>query len=182
LETMQSTVCLAVQHHVKVGAHPSYPDRENFGRTSQAFDSASYIEQIQTFNTIAHGLNQTMNHIKPHGALYNDAMKNEALLIELVRIQAEFWPKTPLVLQGGVDDQRLQALANQNSVSICFEYFADRAYQDSGLLRPRNESGAVHSNSKCVLEQFKALKQAQKGHTVCFHSDNPASIEALKAL
>lgn len=180
-----SMVCvleLAQKYDVAVGAHPSYPDRDNFGRRSMPFDAKNYEEQVRRFEFLTFDLDMQMNHIKPHGALYNDVMKDMRLLEALMAVHGRYWPHIPLVLQGGVNDPILQALGHQYGVRIHYEYFADRAYESSGLLRPRSLPNAVFGDAETILAQFKALKRVPQAHTVCFHSDNPASVQALKQL
>lgn len=191
LESMQETVALALQNSVEIGAHPSYPDKENFGRKSIKISSEelrrSLYAQMLSLKQIVEAEGGKLSHIKPHGALYNDAVKDEKI--------AEIFMSSVLEL-----DQDLPIYAPENSVlarlaeekiRVIFEAFADRAYEENYSLVSREKSGALITQKEEVFEHLFTMisgreitckngrKIGCKATTFCFHSDTPNSKEIL---
>lgn len=184
-ESMQTTIELALQHGVTFGAHPSYPDRENFGRKSLdiSYDALfrSLLEQTEKLSYIARGYATDLAYIKPHGALYNDANKTSEIrrcLFQLARecelplmLQAlpprqdseEYLDIAALDQEAGSQEDTLQKAKSQKAkpqkVRIIYEAFADRAYTDKGLLVSRQHAHSVHTDLETILQQVRHLAQ-----------------------
>jgi len=196
--TMQQTVALAIKHQVSIGAHPSYPDRENFGRLSikmPADKLISYLhEQISTLNTICQKQQSQVCYVKPHGALYNDMMANLTLFETVCQAINSFDNSLPLMIQALPSLSQYQSIALKYGITLYYEAFADRAYQSNGLLVPRNQQGAVLHQQEKVLKQIRQLIHQQQltsiddkilnlqVDTLCVHGDNAAALELIHAL
>lgn len=200
--TIKSTVKLALQHKVIIGAHPSYPDVENFGRHSMNLASDELIAVIQyqigALQALCCAENAVIDYVKPHGALYNDMMKDFTIFTTICRVISELNRNraTPLALmiQALKNTQAFEQIAKEHGITLYFEAFADRAYQDNGLLVPRNEQGAVLTTNEAVVERCKRLINKQpllsinqqplalKLDALCVHGDTPNALEMLKAL
>lgn len=198
--TMARTVELAVEHQVQIGAHPGYPDKEGFGRRPfplhGAALSAHLLYQLGALDGLCRHHQTRIAHIKPHGALYNQMMRDEAIMHAVFDAARSFDPAIPVVVQAGGDhsNARHRAHAAQFGLHLIFEAFADRAYTADGLLMPRTEPGAVHSEVSVIVAQARELiEHAQvttpdgqklriEADTLCLHGDNPLSLAVAKAL
>ena len=200
--TIKKTVQLAVKHQVIIGAHPSYPDVENFGRQSMALSSDELIAVIQyqvgALQALCHAENTLVTYVKPHGALYNDMMKNLAIFKDICRAIAQLNQHSSqplaLMIQALKDTQPFEQIAKAQNITLYFEAFADRAYQDNGLLVPRSEAGAVLSSNAAVVERCQKLINKQpllsinnqplefQLDALCVHGDTPNALAMLKAL
>ena len=197
---MDKTVQLAKKYMVAVGAHPSYPDKFNFGRKSITMPAQDLIAclkyQIQTLEKATSNNDLCISYVKPHGALYNDMMKNGHLRSAVMAAVAESQACSTLMLQATPEADIHKQEAAAFGLALCFEVFADRAYQDDGSLVSRSQDGAIH-NKKKMLNQVKQLKQhgtvttingkclALCADTLCVHGDNPkavAEIGQIKAI
>jgi len=192
---MQQTVTLAKQYNVAVGAHPSYPDLVGFGRRHMRCTpdeiQAFILYQVGALTAFCQQQDIPLSYVKPHGALYSDMMQDETILIAILKGVAAFSLNLPLMLMAQVDSSRSETLAAQYNVPLLFEAFADRCYTDDGLLQPRHFPGAVFNNQSQIISQ--AIQLAQQGNvisnngnliklradTICVHSDNAQSIEAI---
>ncbi|OYD23664.1 5-oxoprolinase subunit PxpA [Oceanimonas baumannii] len=197
-DTMRRTVRLASTHGVKVGAHPAYPDLVGFGRRSLACTPAEVenlmLYQLGALSAICRAEGTQLHYVKPHGALYNDMMKNEATLAAIMGALAAFEPGLPLMLMATANPEPAQALADRHGITLWFEAFADRAYDSAGFLVPRNQFGAVHHAPEVILEQARRIATGEPlttingspltltAHTLCVHGDNPESIAAVAAI
>lgn len=157
LETIRATIRLAKEHRVKVGAHPSYPDKEHFGRKRLMLDPSelgeSLSKQIVDFLSVCEEEGITPNHIKLHGALYNVASTDEQTANVIVQVLRSLNCTVPVFAP---PNSVLTSLL-QDSNPIIREAFIDRNYQENGMLVPRNESNAVITNSKLAWEQLKQI-------------------------
>ena len=194
-ETMAATVRLAVANGVAVGAHPGYPDREGFGRVSGflAGDDLyeALTEQVSALADIAAPLGARLSHVKPHGALYNDAVANRELADIIARVTAET-PGSPALM--GMAGSEMQAAAEQHELAFIAEGFVDRAYEPDGTLVPRSEPNAVHTELNVATTQALRLAQdsevtARDGsvitvlaETLCIHGDTPGAAAAADAV
>ena len=194
---LQNTLNLAKQHQVTVGAHPSYPDRQGFGRRSMALSEEQLIAdlhyQIAAIEGMAKVQGVTVSYVKPHGALYNDMMKDEQVLLRVLKALQSYPSDLKLMVLAGTNNEALQAKAQQHNVSLLFEAFADRRYTDAGTLTPRSQAGSVLDKTE-MLAQVKQLLASQsvttdtgaeiqlKADTLCVHGDNEQGINIIKEI
>jgi len=194
-ESMAATVRSAIRNGVAVGAHPGYPDRDGFGRTSGFLSGdalyESLTDQVTALADIAAELGVPLAHIKPHGALYNDAVQNRALADIIARVTAEA-PGKPAFM--GMAGTELEASARAHGLRFIAEGFVDRAYEPDGTLVSRKEPGAVHTDLAVATTQ--AVRLARNGRvtarngeeiqvrvdTLCIHGDTPNAAEAARAV
>ena len=191
--TMKEISILAIRHKVKIGAHPSYPDIENFGRRSIKIDkdelAQSLLKQIDTLHKIIVNCGGKMNHIKAHGALYNDLMTNEELSIEYLSIIEAYKKDVVLFLP---DKSVIASIAVENGFRVAYEAFADRNYRDDLSLVPRKEKNALITNPNFVLEHLLEMKNNGdvttitgnklpiRATTFCVHSDTKNAVDLVK--
>ncbi|MCM2319398.1 MAG: LamB/YcsF family protein [Pseudomonas sp.] len=195
---MRRTVALAVQHEVRIGAHPAYPDLVGFGRRSMAC-SAQEVEdmllyQIGALDGICRAEGTRVSYVKPHGALYNDMMRKPELLRAVMRAVRLYDPGLPLMLMSVRDNSAAEALAAEEGIALWFETFADRAYDGAGFLVARSLPGAVHHDSAQVIAQALALASGQaltasdgsalvlRADSLCVHGDNASSVAAVRSI
>lgn len=193
--SMKKVVDLAIKNNVKIGAHPSYPDKENFGRKSVAIDflilKESIVNQINSLNKIVIGLNSVLYHIKPHGALYNDIAKNKTLALFFLEAISTYKSSCKLLVPY---NSEIEKLALEQGFSILYEAFADRNYNNDLSLVSRNEKNAVINSfeeiSKHVFEivnhqkvnTISGEKITIKADTFCVHSDTKNAITIVQDL
>lgn len=191
-DSMRATVRLAKKFGVGIGAHPSYPDRENFGRKSLSMDAAELSQsikgQIHQLASICKEEKVTIQHIKPHGALYNDLAKD----VELSRIFLDAIQeyKSELVLFVPFDSA-LEKLAHTEGFKIKVEAFADRNYTGNLALASRTHSNALITNPQEVLNHLLRMVKERQVRTVdntfepmlaqtyCVHGDTPEALQIL---
>jgi len=180
---MRETIRLAKRFGVNVGAHPSWNDRENFGRKEM---SASHdevekliIEQIQILAGIAKEENVTLTHVKPHGALYNQAAKDIELASAIARAVKK--SSVDLILVGLAGTKSIEA-GREVGIRVAAEGFPDRGYNADGSLMSRSLPGALIESPEEVAEH--ALNLIKKGgmDTLCLHGDHPRAAENAKLL
>lgn len=190
---MNRTVKLARENGVAVGAHPGYPDLAGFGRRNmdctpdEVRDYLIYqIGALQGFCAL-HGVK--MQHVKPHGSLYNICVGNEPLSRAVAQAIAAVDPDLLWVVLAGAQAGLARKVADAAGIRVVFEAFPDRAYTPEGTLASRKLPGAVITDPKRAAEQ--ALLMAGEGvviatdgtrlaievHTLCVHGDNPAAVE-----
>ncbi len=185
--SMRATARLARKHGVAVGAHPSYPDVENFGRKSLRGDPAelraAISEQVSAMRRILEEEGMALRHVKPHGALYGDAAGNN-VLAEMIAEAA---------LSAAIIGPLGSALEAASRSGFIAEGFVDRRYLTSGALAPRDEPGAVIENIEArtiqalTLARGEALVLADGAitlgiDTLCIHSDSPGAVETAIAV
>jgi UPF0271 protein len=178
-DSIAKTLSLAKQHGILIGAHPAYPDRENFGRKKVTLPWQNLAKSLS--EQVAHFPDQQLHHIKPHGALYLEMMRDEALFLNLLAWMKEIAPNSFLVIQSSIKPN-YRSLAKQAGVPILLEAFADRGYLESGELMPRSQPNSLYQDAQQIVAQFQRLSQQGEIDTICFHSDNPASIKALEMI
>jgi len=195
LTTMRETVRLAVENSVAIGAHPSYPDRENFGRLSMPLSPKEVfeivIDQIRTLKDICDVSGATLRHVKPHGALYNDAVKDRELAAAIAAAVIE--TDADLVMFG-LSGSQLISEAEAVNLKTASEVFADRTYRRDGSLTPRSEPNAlITETSKAVEQVLRMIKEgnvitthgdsvAIRADTVCIHGDGDHAVEFARSV
>ncbi len=194
-QTMQQTILLAKKYKVNIGAHPSFLDRRNFGRTEMKLSPTEVYEliitQIKILQKIATVNNAALHHVKPHGALYNMASRDKVLaksIAEAIKNVDE-----NLVLYG-LSNNFLISEAKAIGLKTSSEVFADRTYQDDGGLTPRSQPNALIENIDEAIQQV--LMMVKKGkvktvsgkeipivaETICIHGDGKYAVEFAKAI
>jgi UPF0271 protein len=180
--TMERTARLALERGVRIGAHPGYPDRANFGRIEMAMTSAeieqTIQEQIERLDAVVRRLKGEIVHVKPHGAIYNVAVRNAEVARAIGYGIARWNPRVPvfgLAASPMLDVWRAQGLTAMG------EAFADRRYEPDGTLRSRKFADALITDPREAAAQ--AVRLAGEGHaqTICVHGDTPGSVAILKA-
>ncbi|NNU14765.1 5-oxoprolinase subunit PxpA [Parvularcula sp. ZS-1/3] len=190
--SMRAALRLAKAHGVSAGAHPSYPDHEHFGRKSMAMEAEELTrtlrEQIDLLLALAKEEGVALTHVKPHGALYNDAAKDRTIADAVVAAVPE-----GLALVG-LAGSAMKEAAKVRGLAFIREGFVDRRYTDEGFLQPRAEAGSVLDDADARIEQAVALargdavKTASGGglvisaQTLCLHGDTPGAAEAARAI
>jgi UPF0271 protein len=184
--TMQATVRLAKQHGVAVGAHPGWPDLQGFGRREMALSAeeteALVLYQIGALAAFARAEGVELRHVKPHGALYNQAARDRKLAEAVARAVKRF--SVDLVLVGLAGSRSVEA-AQEMGLSVMQEGFPDRGYTSNGMLMPRGQAGAILSSAEEVAAHAVelALHGIQFGEkrirvdTLCLHGDNVHAVE-----
>jgi UPF0271 protein len=194
-KTILTTLELAKEFGKKAGAHPSYPDLENFGRKSISISNhklkESLTDQIRLFVDYSQKLDREMDHIKFHGALYNDAARDKDLADFLTDMLADGYPETPIFVPPHSFMQEFAALKN---LPHRLEIFGDRAYLDNYQLAPRNLEASLFTKLKQVNTHLTAIFSEGmittvtgnsipiSADTICFHGDNPGILEFLPFL
>src|SRR5919109_2485438 len=188
--TMRTTIEQALRAGVAIGAHPGYPDRENFGRLELKMPAEavanSIYEQVRALAEVAAKCGTKLVHVKPHGALYNRAVKNRELAEAIAKGVAKY--DKSLVLMGLAESPMLDVF-RQAGFAVAAEGFADRRYEPDGTLRSRKFENALIRDPAEAAKQ--ALSIAQRGivtahdgtevklnaQTICIHGDTPGSVQ-----
>jgi UPF0271 protein len=171
---------LAARHGVQVGAHPGFPDREHFGRREMArseeevFEDCAY--QIGALAGLARAANLPLRYVKPHGALYNMASRDDAYARPVVAACELFG----LMLMG-LPGSHLDALSH-GRCSFVAEGFADRRYLPDGSLVPRSRPDALVQDPAEAVRQAEWLVRVRGVRTLCVHGDNPQAVGFVRAL
>jgi 5-oxoprolinase (ATP-hydrolysing) subunit A len=194
-DTMHAAVSTAKKHGVAVGAHPSFFDRENFGRkelqvsNQEVFDAVAY--QLGVFQAIASAVDVRPNHVKPHGALYNMAVRDQELAEAIARAIESVDRKLILFAP---DESWLARAGEAHGLQVAREIFADRNYLDDGWLVPRTRPDALLRDPKEAAERvLRMLREGKvrsiegrdvdvRGETICVHGDTPGAVEFVREL
>ncbi len=193
-DVIRKTIDLAAEHGVAVGAHPSYPDIQGFGRRSMKVSPSEVynlvIYQVSALKGIAEVAGTRLHHVKPHGALYNDAAVNKDLSEAIA--EAVKACDAGLVLYG-LSGSFLVSAAKEKGLKAANEVFSDRTYEDDGTLTPRSKHNALITNPDAAVGQVSEMIRdgvvtAASGarisidaDTVCIHGDG-ANAPALAKL
>lgn len=192
---MRRTVELCKQYNVAIGAHPSYPDKENFGRTDMLLHPGEIYEvivkQVNSLEKIAEENDMAVHHIKPHGALYNMAARDRSLApfvcLAVLDTDARY-------ILYGLSGSYLIKEGKSHGLKTVNEVFADRTYKDDGSLLPRNKPGAlIEDTDKAVAQVLEMVKDGKVtsvsgkkipivAETVCIHGDGAHAVEFAKAI
>ncbi len=179
-EIMRSSIDLALASGVAIGAHPGYEDRENFGRReiNLPLDAVTDLVARQV-GKLAGFAGGQLHHVKPHGALYNQADRNSELAAAVV---AGVKKISPHLILYAPPAGKLAAASRAAGLTVMAEGFADRRYRADGSLVPRSEPGAVITDIGEAVEQ--ALEHARSGliETICVHGDGAHAVEMLRAI
>src|SRR5437588_3241346 len=188
-DTMHAAISAAKEHGVAVGAHPSFFDRENFGRkelkipNEEVFDAIAY--QLGIFQAIASALDVQPNHVKPHGALYNMAVQDAKLADAVARAIQSVDPQLILFAP---DKSELARAGEVHGLQIAREIFADRNYLNDGWLVPRTRPDALLRDAKeAAARVLRMLRKGKvrsvegrdvevRGETICVHGDTPGAV------
>jgi UPF0271 protein len=182
--TMKRTIELCLQHGVAIGAHPSWPDREKFGRTEMNLSEQELYDcvtdQLLILQNIASTFNTKLHHVKPHGALYNQSAKNKIIASTIAKAVKDFDASLILFgLSGSISLTEAELLG----LKTAHEVFADRTYLDDGSLTPRSRPDSLIEDETIAVQQ--ALQMIQQGtvvtlsgkiisvkaDTLCLHGD-----------
>ncbi|EJL85218.1 putative lactam utilization protein B-like protein [Herbaspirillum sp. CF444] len=193
--TMRQSVRWAIKNHVAIGAHPSFPDRENFGRSAMQLPPEEIISgmlyQLGALDAIVRAEGGRMVHVKPHGALYNQAAKDAVLAHAICCAVRTFNPELALFgLAGG----ELINAAKQAGLTAIEEVFADRAYNADGSLVSRTLPGAmIEDETQAIAQTISLVKDKQvtaldgsvvkvNAQTVCLHGDGAHALEFARRI
>lgn len=192
---MRETVALAASRGVTIGAHPGYPDLQGFGRRAMQLAPAELeaflLYQLGALTSFARLAGVPLTHVKPHGALYNQAAADPDIAAAIARAVAAFDPRLIVVT---LPESALKLAALGAGLRVALEGFADRAYQANGALAPRERSGAViHDPDVAVARAIRMVTQGEvetiegkviplRVDTLCVHGDTPNAAELAQSL
>jgi UPF0271 protein len=197
-QVMDRTMALAKEHGVAVGAHPGYLDLRGFGRRNLDCDPeevrTDLIYQTGALAAMAQSQGLKLQHVKPHGALYNTAAGNKEVAKAICSGLASYDSSLALVALAGPGGEVIRGVAQEHGLKVAAEAFADRAYTPAGRLVPRNQPGAVIHDPDLVAA--RCLRMAQEGvveaadgslvplkpHTICVHGDTPTAVELVERI
>ena len=194
-ETMQHVIRLCLENNVHIGAHPSFDDRENFGRTAIQLPVEEIYNlitaQLEIINTTAIEYGAKLHHVKAHGALYNMAAKDKAIAKAIAQAVKDF--DDSLIYYGLSGSVMIEEAAKLGLITAN-EVFADRTYQYDGSLTPRSQKNALIDDSNELIKQVtKFIKENKvttvtgediflKADTICIHGDGANAVEFAKAI
>ncbi|MBB1416904.1 5-oxoprolinase subunit PxpA [Pseudoalteromonas sp. SG44-1] len=196
-DVLARTLMLAKQHDVIIGAHPSYPDKQGFGRRSMALTPQELSNclhyQIAAIEGMARVQGLTLEYVKPHGALYNDMMADKTILTTVMQAVASYPSPLKLMLLATAKAEQHQQLAQQYHLELILEAFADRQYTDDGQLVSRKIAGSVHDKPVLIAQVKQLLATGcvttQSGNqlplhadSLCVHGDNAAGIALIQEI
>lgn len=180
-ESIRRTLEFARDHRVAIGAHPGYPDRESFGRREQAISADAVttliLNQVGALVELAAEVGVAVRFLKPHGALYNQAQRQNPIARGVVDAAAELG--LPLL---GLPGSVLNAWAVGRGVRYVAEGFADRRYRPDGSLVPRGEPDAIVHDPDEMMTQLAVLLARRRVATICIHGDDPRAVENARTV
>lgn len=193
--TMRTTIQQALRAGVAIGAHPGYADRENFGRLELNIPAAqvaeSVFEQVQALAEVAQSCGATVAHVKPHGALYNQAVRNRELA-QAIAAGVARWSRDVVLV--GLAGSPMLDVFREVGFNVAAEAFADRRYEPDGTLRSRKLEDALIRNpaeagkqALSIVEQglltaVDGSKVAVAAETICIHGDTPGATKIAAAV
>ena len=194
--TIAHTIDIAKKHEVAVGAHPGYPDIMGFGRREMQLTSEEAknytLYQVSALQGFAKAASLSLQHVKPHGALYNTAVKDKKLSKAIVEAIKAL--DTELIVFAS-PNSTLSEVAAKSGLRVAHEFFADRGYNPDGSLVSRKQSNAIIQDPKKVVERVvKAVEDETvatangeildlgRVHTVCVHGDTPTALELAETI
>ena len=192
---MDETIRTCREKSVAVGAHPGFPDLMGFGRRNMTVSPAeakAYLKyQLGALWAFAKSQGVTVQHVKPHGALYNMAAVDQKLAAALAEAVYEVDPK---IIFLGLANSCMITAARECGLTVASEVFADRAYNADGTLVARSQSGAIiHDTALCISRVIRMIKENKveaitgedinlKPDSICVHGDNAKAVEFVKAI
>jgi UPF0271 protein len=192
---IRQTIKLAQKNNVAIGAHPSFFDKENFGRTEMNIAPEKIYDiiilQLRLIEKIAKDLQARLHHVKPHGALYNMSAKDPMIANAIANAVKDF--DEDLILFGLSGSCSIEE-ARQLNLKTASEVFADRTYQDDGSLTPRSQANAlIEDSGKSVMQVLQMIKEGTvtsvsgnripiTADTICIHGDGKNAVEFAKAI
>jgi len=194
-DTIQQTIKACIQHNVAIGAHPSFFDRNNFGRTEMNLPVDDLYDlvtqQLIIFSEVADSFARRINHVKPHGALYNMSAKY-ALMANVIAKAVKDFDESLILF--GLSGSHSVVEAEKIGLRTANEVFADRTYRDDGSLTPRSQPNALIEDAEQVVRQV--LQMIKEGtvttvsgkiipvvaETICIHGDGKHAVEFAKAI
>jgi UPF0271 protein len=180
--TMERTARLALARNVRIGAHPSYPDRANFGRVEIAMSAVeienAVREQIDRLDAVVRRLGGQIAHVKPHGALYNVAARHGETARAIGRAVLQWNPRATVF---GLAGSPALALWREMGLPVAAEAFADRRYEPDGSLRSRALPGALITDPRQAAAHALRFARAGTVQTICIHGDTPGAVAILRA-
>ncbi len=192
---MAKSVALAKQYGASLGAHPGYPDLMGFGRRNISASPAevkAYIQyQVGALSAFCKAAGVRMNHVKPHGAMYNMAGADIKLARAVVEAVAEIDDSLVLLALSG--SEMINA-ANEKGLRCASEVFADRNYEEDGSLRSRSKpDSTIHDEDECIARVLRMIKEGKlkaitgrdidiKADSICVHGDNPQALAFVKRI
>lgn len=193
--TMQQVIDLCLEHNVHIGAHPSFLDRQNFGRTEMHLPASEIYQlvtdQLVVLNNIITKKGGKMHHVKPHGALYNMAAK-DAVLAKAIALAVKDFDSS--LIYYGLSGSVMITEAADLGLQTANEVFADRTYQPDGTLTPRSLPDALVGNTDDAVKQVVRFVKENKvitvtgeeihvrADTICIHGDGKHAVEFAKAI
>jgi UPF0271 protein len=173
--SIRATLRAAVEHGVAVGAHPGFPDRDGFGRRPRPMTAeqieALVLEQVEALRRLAYELGCPIRFLKPHGALYNQAQREEPAAQGVLAAACK--TGLPVLGQPGTN---LAQRAAERGIRFVPEGFPDRRNRPDGSLVPRSEPGAVLRDPRDIEDQVVRLVEEGRVATLCIHGDEPAAV------
>jgi UPF0271 protein len=182
-ETMRRTINLARASGVAIGAHPGYEDRKDFGRVAMVLPleeiTALVRRQVEKLASFASDAGSRIHHVKPHGALYNQASRDPLLAAAVVKGVTAISPD--LILYA-LRNSALSDAGRAAGLTVWHEGFADRRYRDDGSLMPRGEPGAVIKDVETAVAQALEIASGGTVETLCIHGDGATAVAMLQAI
>lgn len=194
-ETINNTITLCVKNNVAIGAHPGFKDKANFGRTNvQLSERELYdlvTQQLLIIDSACKLQNVSMHHVKPHGAMYNMAAKDESMSHTIAQAVFDF---NPHLIYYGLSGSCMISQAKLLGLKTANEVFADRTYQSDGSLTPRTEKNALIESEAEALEQVMTMIKEGKvkttkgeplpivADTICLHGDGKHAADFAKLI
>lgn len=196
--TMNRSVELAKKYNVTIGAHPGYQDLIGFGRRSVVCSlkeiKSIILYQVGALSAFCKSNNCSISYVKPHGALYNDMMRDENIFKAVLSAISSFDKNIKLMVLSSSNNEALKYTAMIYGIDLIYEVFADRNYNDNGTLVSRIQPNAIISDELEVMERVRILssngyinsingkKLFLNADTICVHGDNDKALEFIKAL
>lgn len=182
--SMRAGVALAARYGAKLAAHPSYADREGFGRRAR-FSSPTAVRadverQCAALLRFAVEGGAVLRTVKPHGALYHDAAQDPELAAAIIDAARRALPELSVVVGPPEGALRLEAVGA--GLDYWVEGFVDRRYDESGQLVPRDRPGAVLQDPAACAAQALALAKTGRYRTLCAHGDTPSAVAIVRAV